>query len=210
MIILTGTTSGLGAPLLSTILKNNLIPPSEIIISSSNPSSPAHTVARSHGIEIRYGDMTKPSTLPASYAGAEVLYLTSYPSVGEERYTYHKTCIDAAKQAGVKHIIYTSLVFGGRDGEKSVASVMQAHIQTVAYLKASGLTWTVVREAPYAHLWNNFGGFVRVGDQTLEEVVVGDDGPLSWADRGELGEGTAYIVAGWVSGNHFSEIGCGC
>lgn len=143
--------------------------------------------------------MTKPSTLPASYAGAEALYLTSFPSVGEERYTYHKACIDAGKQAGVKHVIYTSLVFGGRDGEKSGASVMQAHIQTVEYLKKSGLTWTVVREAPYAHLWNNFGGFVRVGDQDLAEVVVGDDGLLSWADRDELGEGTAYIVANWVS-----------
>ncbi|KAF2160224.1 hypothetical protein M409DRAFT_60142 [Zasmidium cellare ATCC 36951] len=197
MIILTGTTGGLGAPLLTTLLSKNLLPPSEIIISSANPSSPSHALARSAGIEIRYGDMTKPETLLESYRGAEVLYLTSYPSTGFERYKYHKACIDAAKQAGVKHIIYTSLLFGGLDGEESHASVMQAHISTVAYLKASGLTWTVVREATYAHLWNNFAGFVRVGDEGVNEVVVAGDGRVSWADRRELGEGTAFVVAGW-------------
>ncbi|KAK4495210.1 hypothetical protein PRZ48_013539 [Zasmidium cellare] len=146
MIILTGTTGGLGAPMLATLLSQNLFPPSEIIISTSNPSSPSHASARAAGIEIRYGDMTKPETLVESYRGGEVLYLTSYPSVGRERYAWHRNCIDAAREAGVKHVIYTSLLFGGREGRESTASVMQAHLRTVEYLKQSGLTWKVVRK----------------------------------------------------------------
>lgn len=145
--------------------------------------------------------MNKPETLRESYRGAEALFLVSFPSVGEERYQLHKNAIDAAKDAGVKHIIYTSLTFGGRSGRKSYAGVMQAHIKTVEYLKNSGLDWTIVREPTYAHLWNNFAGFLdleKVANEEHLEVTISNDGQNHWASRKDLAEATARIVANWV------------
>jgi NAD(P)H dehydrogenase (quinone) len=182
---------------LETILHQNLMAPSSIRISSSS-NRVTSTKAKTVGIEVRYGDMTKPETLIQSFAGADAVFLVSYPSVGEERFKLHQNAIDAAKKAGVKHIIYTSLTFGGVEGEHSTAGVMNAHLKTVQYLKSSGLSWTVVREATYAHLWNNFAGFLRLDDTGECDVVVSHDGLNSWASRQDLGEATAKIVACWV------------
>ena len=185
---------------LDTILDQNLIPASSIRISSSSGRTTS-TKAKAAGIEVRHGDMTKPETLVQSFAGADAVFLVSYPSVGEERFKLHKNAIDAAKKAGVEHIIYTSLTFGGVDGEHSTAGVMNAHIQTVQYLKASGISWTIVREATYAHLWNNFAGFLNLDKTGDCDVVVSHDGLNSWASRQDLGEATAKIVARWVRGS---------
>jgi uncharacterized protein YbjT (DUF2867 family) len=193
----TGTSGGLASVVLEIILDKKLLAPNEFRLSSYSGQTKS-TKAIAAGIEVRRGDMREPATLVHAFEGAEAVFLVSYPSVGEERYELHRNAIDAAKKAGVKHIIYTSLTFGGITGEKSTAGVMQAHIKTVNYLKASSLSWTIVREATYAHLWNNFAGFLRL-DQTGEfDVVVAEDGPNSWASRQDLGEGNAQIVGHWV------------
>lgn len=129
------------------------------------------------------------------------MFLVSYPSVGEERFHLHRNAIDAAKEVGVQHVLYTSLSFGGPSGERSVAGVMQAHIKTVEYLKASGLKWTILRFPTYLHLWNNFAGFLDLNSKGDTEVVFPDDGPNTWANREELGEATGKLLARWVSVN---------
>ncbi|KAK9366208.1 hypothetical protein V1509DRAFT_611780 [Lipomyces kononenkoae] len=196
MIVLTGTSGGLGSVVLDTVLDKELLAPNEIRLSTfSGQTKSARAVAT--GIEVRRGDLREPETLVHAFGGAEAVFLVSYPSVGEERYDLHRNAIDAAKKAGVKHIIYTSLTFGGVDGVRSIAGVMQAHIKTVNYLKASGLSWTIIREATYAHLWNNFAGFLRLEEMGEFDVVVASDGPNCWASRQDLGEGTAQIVGHW-------------
>ncbi len=195
MLVLTSTSGQLGGGVLKYILSKNLIPPSQLIISASNPAT-VPSSAKEAGIPIRHGDMKKPSTLESSYKGADILFLVTFPSIGMERVELHKAAIDAAKKVGMKHVIYTSLMFGGETGEKSKAEVMQPHIQSVAYLKASGMTWTIVREGIYAEIWNHFAGLIQV-DDTMNpiDMVVAGDGPMAWTGRQELSEGTAAVVA---------------
>ena len=59
------------------------------------------------------------------------------------RELHHRRAIDAAREAGVKHIYYTSLAFAN----PSKASVMRAHIRTEAYLKeeCDDISWTIIR-----------------------------------------------------------------
>lgn len=196
---MSGVSGALGGAVLETILDQKLIDPKELLISSFSSKGPIFDRARAAGIEIRHGDVRNPATLVKSYAGADALFLVSYPSVGEERFKYHKNAIDAAKTAGVKHILYTSLTWGGPSGESSLAGVFTAHRHTMDYLKTSGLTYTFIREAVYAHLWNNFAGFLDVNQTGPFEVVISNDGPHHWANRRELGEATAKIVADYVS-----------
>jgi len=126
----TGTSGGLGKVVLSTVLSEKLIAPRDLIISAYNESS-VPQVARDAGIQIRAGNLAKPETLFEAYAGADALFLVSYPSVGPERFELHRNAIDAAKKVGVKHIIYTSLTWGGPTGnEPSVAGVLQAQFKT--------------------------------------------------------------------------------
>ncbi|KAH8674133.1 hypothetical protein BX600DRAFT_509326 [Xylariales sp. PMI_506] len=199
MFVLTGSTGGIGRAVLQTILSEKLIPVSQLRISSYNTSG-IPTAVRDTGIEIRKGNLYDISTLVESYSGADVLFLVSYPSMGEERYTLHRNAIDAARSAGVRHVIYTSLSFaGGAEGSTSVAQVAQAHLLTEAYLKESGLTYTIIRMAGYAHLWNNYSGFLNLDapkDTTLEAVLP-NDGLEHWANREDMGQATAKVIANW-------------
>lgn len=158
--------------------------------------------ARSAGIEIRHSDITKPSTPIDSYSGVDALFLISYLSVGEERFKYHKIATDAVKEVGVKHILYSSLTWGGPEGKSSIADVYQAHLKTTNYLEESGPSRTIIREATYAHLWNNFAGFMRLEEEGGFKVVVSNDGKHHFANRKVLGEAAAKIVA-----NHQNYVG---
>lgn len=197
MLILTGTSGHLGSRVLKSLLQEKLIPPSELIISSSSPDK-VSTAAKDAGIEIRKGDFTSPDSLASSFKGGDVLFLVSYPSPSIERWLHHKAAIDAAKQAGVKTIIYTSLMFGGKTGMDSEAGVQQAHIKTIEYLTKTGLQYIIVREGIYAESWWLYSGFqsqkFKKDDTTEIEFVIPNDGPVSWVTWDDLGEATARVL----------------
>ena len=111
-----------------------------------NPSGATQEIKDS-GVEIRRGDYGDPASLDQAFAGADKLLIVSHPSMTRElRVQHHKNAIDAAKRAGVKHVYYTSLAFAS----DSVAFLMQAHLDTERYLKASGLTYTILTEGIYS------------------------------------------------------------
>ncbi|RVX69057.1 hypothetical protein B0A52_06770 [Exophiala mesophila] len=198
MLVITGTTGHLGSRVLSSILDLGLIPSKDMVISSSNPDK-VSSRARSAGIEIRRGDFTDPSSLEKSFQGADALFLVSFPSPSTERWLHHQTAIDAAKRAGIKTIIYTSLMFGGESGLESIAGVQQAHIKTIEYLKQTGLNYVIVREGIYAESWWLYAGYQDVhfdkNDKSELRWVIPNDGPVSWVSWDDLGEGTATILA---------------
>lgn len=201
-LILTGTSGHLGSRVLQTILHNDLIPAADLVISTSSPHK-VQAVAKQNDIEIIPGDFTDPSALRNSYASAnaDILFLVSYPSPSIDRWLHHKTAIDAAKDAGVKLIVYTSLMFGGETGMDSVAGVQQAHIKTVKYLQTTGLEYVVLREGIYAESWWLYAGFLPQplpdGDATF---VIPSDGKIAWVSWDDLGEATAHILAKLAEG----------
>ena len=91
---------------------------------------------------------------------------------------------------------------------KSVAQVAQAHLLTETYLKESGLTYTILRMAPYAHLWNNYAGFLRLDTDpnVVADAVLPNDGLDHWANREELGEATGKVIANWVRIIHQEKL----
>lgn len=202
-VILTGTSGHLGSRVLQSILHNDLIRSEDLVISTSSPHK-VQAIAKQNDIQIVSGDFTDPAALRESYvsAHADILFLVSFPSPSVERWLHHKTAIDAAKDAGVKLVVYTSLMFGGATGMESVAGVQQAHIKTVEYLQSTGLEYVVVREGIYAESWWLYAGFLQQplpeGDVTF---VIPADGPIAWVSWDDLGEGTAKILAELVHGN---------
>jgi uncharacterized protein YbjT (DUF2867 family) len=112
------------------------------------------------------------------------------------REAHHRAAIDAALQAGVKHIYYTSLGFAN----PSKAGVMRAHIRTEAYLKEleSGgkCNVTVIREGLYNESWPlYFGYYFGLKEETRKEVVVAGDGNISWTSIPDMAFATAKVLA---------------
>jgi uncharacterized protein YbjT (DUF2867 family) len=167
----------------------------EVAVVIRNPSN-IPTEISSSGVEIRQGDFSKPELLNTAFNDTEKLLIISVPSIEHEfRVRHHVNAIDAAKRAGVKHVYYTSLVFGtdvmGHLTD-SVAHVMQAHLDTEAYLAKSGLTYTVLREGIYSESYSLYTGFFDHNKDN--EVCVPTDGPITWVCIEDLGEGTAKLM----------------
>ena len=77
--------------------------------------------------------------------GIDVLLMVSARE-NPERVEEYKSFLDAAKLAGVQHIVYTS--FYGAD-EKATFTLSRDHAQTEAYIKKLGFTYTFLRDNFY-------------------------------------------------------------
>ena len=90
------------------------------------------------GVEVRAFDYTKVDNLVAALQGIDKLLLISGSEIGQ-RFPQHRAVIEAAKQAGVKHIVYTSILHA----DSSPLSLSIEHLATEMALKASGFTYTI-------------------------------------------------------------------
>lgn len=77
-------------------------------------------------------DYDRPDTLDTAFSGVTRLLMVSTNTLDvDRRVRQHRAAIDAAKRAGVRRLVYTSLAFG----DQSQMRVMAAHLQTEAYLR---------------------------------------------------------------------------
>lgn len=117
----------------------------DLILMTRSPDKLADLAAQ--GCEVRYGDYDRPESIAPALAGAERMLLISGTRVGA-RVVQHLAAIDAAKAAGVRHVAYTSFI--GIDDPANPAEVRHDHFATEQAIKASGLAWTMLRDAHYA------------------------------------------------------------
>ena len=194
-LCITGATGGLGSRVLYHLLHTLNVDPSTLIVSLHTPSKMLQEYAK-YNLDVRRGDFTDPTSLRTAFAGASALLIISYPSIAYDiRVAAHQNAIDVAKEMGVQHVYYTSLAFAS----DSKAAVMQAHLSTEAYLKQSGLTYTIIREGIYSESYALYLGFFDA--ETLarlpsvgRKVVVAGQGAVAWVNRDDLGQGTACIL----------------
>lgn len=99
------------------------------------------------GTEVRPGDYGRPDQLKASLAGVDTLLLVSGMDAPDKRIQQHRNVIEAAKAAGVKKIVYTSIQ--GPEESSSFSPVVQSNRQTEADIRASGLDWAIGRNGIY-------------------------------------------------------------
>ncbi|MEM5501631.1 SDR family oxidoreductase [Ahrensia kielensis] len=103
--------------------------------------------AKDFGIEIRAGDYGQPDQLRASLVGVDTLLLVSGMDAPDARIGQHRNVIDAAKSAGVRKIVYTSIQ--GMEEGTAFSPVVQSNRQTEADIRASGLDYAIGRNGIY-------------------------------------------------------------
>lgn len=184
-ILVTGASGNLGRETLRHLL--NRRPASDLVGLARDPAKAADLAEL--GIEIRKGDYFDYDSLVTAFTDIEKVMLVA--TVGfSDRNTQHYNAITAARQVGVKHIVYTSII--RREGssyilpEGTVPDLFGE--QTV---QASGLTYTLVRHPPYLESLQ-----FQIGDKVFENGVrvPAGDGKAGFALRDELGEAQAAIL----------------
>lgn len=118
--------------------------PDDLVLVSRNVDALAEFADR--GVTVRYGDYDRPESLPAAFAGGDRLFLVSLHELGR-RVTQHRNAIEAAKAAGVRHIVYASYIMVD---PACPSTVVPDHLATHELLDACGLDVTYLRNGLYA------------------------------------------------------------
>lgn len=139
---ITGASGQLGR--LTTEALEQLVSPEQVVLITRSPDTLAEYAAR--GIDVRAGDFNDPGSLRAAFAGIDRLLIISTDRVGA-RLDGHLRAIAAAKDAGVSHLLYTSVP---EPTPENPAGVVPDHAATEQAMRDSGLGWTFLRNALYA------------------------------------------------------------
>jgi NAD(P)H dehydrogenase (quinone) len=141
--LITGAAGKLGRGVLKLLLDEYEIPGSRLIAVTRDPSKLAEFAQR--GVKVRAGDFEKPETLPAAFAGADRMLMISTDAVDRpgRRLAQHRNAVQAAAAAGVRHVVYTSMI--SPDADSPVKAFATDHRGTEEALAASGLDYTVLR-----------------------------------------------------------------
>lgn len=190
-IALTGSTGQLGRLALPALQRR--LPDATIIALARDPSRAADL-----GVQVRQADYTRPDTLGPALAGVDLLILISSGDFND-RAAQHRNVIDAAGQAGVGRILYTSIL----KGDASPLLIAQDHIATEAALKASGIAHSILRNGWYTE---NYTG--ALGAALAHGAMIGSagDGRLSIATRADFAEAIAAVAADPGDGNRTYEL----
>jgi NAD(P)H dehydrogenase (quinone) len=154
----TGALGGLVAPALTDLRPRLLV------------RDPAR--APQLGLEVHVTPYDDAAAATAALEGVTVLFMVS-ASESEHRRRSHRTFVESAARAGVRHVVYTSFSGAAADATFTLG---RDHHDTETAIAGSGMAWTFLRDNFYLDLLPLFAG---------------DDGVL----RGPAGSGAVAGVA---------------
>jgi NAD(P)H dehydrogenase (quinone) len=183
MILVTGSTGHFGRATINFLLKKNHS--NRITALARDPKRAKDLTAQ--GVEVRQGDYTDYDSLAKAFAGVEKLLLVSSSAL-ENVAEQHANAVKAAKETGVKHIVYTSIV---SRSDNPHFKLINDYKKTENDLKSSGIAYTVLRNGYYMDMLPMFIG------EALESGKIyypAGDGRASFAARVDLAEAAANVL----------------
>ena len=191
MILVTGATGQFGFKAIDHLLKKG--------VKYSEISALVRDVAKAQnlkkkGIELKVGHYTGHTSLVNAFQGVDKLLLVSSNDrqAIENRTAHHINVIKAAKEAKVKHIVYTSFIRKPNFDDSAIAAFQNSHVQTEEFLKNSGVNYTILQNGIYLEMIPVF-----VGERVAETGVIlfpAGKGKASFVLREELAEAAAYVL----------------
>ncbi|WP_417731248.1 SDR family oxidoreductase [Rosistilla oblonga] len=137
--------------------------------------------AESLGVEIRPGDYESRSDLASSLQGVDTVLLVSGMDAPDKRIGQHRNVIQAAKEAGVRKIVYTSIQ--GAEQGTAFSPIVQSNRQTEADVRGSGLLWAIGRNGIYIEPDVDY---IETYKQRGEIANCAGDALCGYTTRGEL------------------------
>jgi uncharacterized protein YbjT (DUF2867 family)/predicted ester cyclase len=197
MILVTGATGNIGRELVMQLAQTG----QPFSIMTRNAAKAQPMFAQIPNVRIVEGDVSKAHTLAAALEGVERAFLLT-PS-DFRQVDQQGNFIQAAKAAGVKHIVKLSVVGAAHDAP---AQLMRWHAQSERELEQSGIAWTHLRPHVFYQYWlqlvypiNMTGGFYASleADVPLPAIDIRDIASVAVRCLTEPGhEGQIYRLTG--------------
>lgn len=182
MIVVTGATGQLGRLVITALLKT--VPASQIVAAVRTPAKAADLAAL--GVLVRQADYAQPATLVNAFTGADKLLLISSSEVGQ-RVPQHQAVIDAARQAGVKLIAYTSVLHA----DKGLLGLTGEHLATETAIKASGIPAVMLRNGWYTE---NYAASIAPALAHGAFLGSAKEGRIASAARADYADAAAAVL----------------
>jgi len=202
MILIVGATGLLGGMITRQLLAQGKTV--RILVRQNSPSvalapqgmATAAQALIDAGAQPVDGDLKDPASLAAACVGIDTIITTANAAMREGEDTFDrvdlngtKNLIDAAKAAGVRHFVYTS-TFGSAPNHPN--PLLDAKGQCEVYLKASGLTYTILKPGPFMEMW--LGVIIGIPLRAGQPVTLVGEGARKQAFTA-MDDVVAYAVA---------------
>lgn len=182
MIAITGASGQLGQLVVEELLKT--VAADQLVAIVRNPSKIKAFSER--GVQVRAASYEDKTALVQALRGVEKLLLISSSEVGQ-RAVQHHNVIEAAKEAGVKLIAYTSLLHA----DSSPLGLADEHIATEEMLKQSGIPFVLLRNGWYTE---NYLASVPPALQHGAFIGSAGEGKIASATRADYAAAAAKVM----------------
>jgi NAD(P)H dehydrogenase (quinone) len=187
-ILVTGATGHYGTATIDFLLKKG-IPATHISALVRDEAKAADLKTKS--INIKVGDYNDYESLTTAFQGIDKLLLVS----GNEMVNRDKiqaNAVNAAKEAGIQHIVYTSFERKNETATSPINFVAASHLSTEQHIEKSGVPYTFLRNNLYIDVLPMF-----MGEQVLETGVFfpTGEGRTAFAARNDMAEATAHVLS---------------
>ena len=187
-LFVTGATGQLGSHVIETLLET--VPASAIVagVRDQSKEQKAAVALRSRGVEVRVADYSQPETLASALAGVDRLLLISSSENGKRK-TQHRNVINAARDAGVGLIAYTSIL----RADTSPLFLAEEHRDTESALADAGVPFVLLRNGWYTEVYT-----WRLPLALKHGVFMGaaGEGRISSAARADYAKAAATVLTG--------------
>lgn len=187
MILITGATGSYGGATINYLIKkgvnaNNI---SALVRDEGKASE-----LKDKGVQLKKGDYDNYESLVSAFKGASKLLLVSGSDIAN-RSKQHENAIKAAKEAGVKHIVYTSFERKNETETSPIAFLAKSHIDTEKWIEESDLDYTILKNNLYMDFLPMF-----FGEKVLETGIFlpAGKGKAAFTLRNDMAEATANIL----------------
>ncbi|BEL06287.1 SDR family oxidoreductase [Actinoplanes sichuanensis] len=181
-VLVLGATGALGRLVLTELRKRGL---TATDITAAGRKKDVLDALAADGYRTAQVELGDAEQVRAAVTGHDQVVLIS--GIDPDRVQQHRHVIDAAKDAGVRHFYYTS---GLRVDDPSYP-LGADHIATEDAITASGLTYTIMRNAWYIE---NYIQAMHGAAQTGVFTAAVGDGRIAPASRQDLAEALAVTV----------------
>lgn len=195
-LVVTGASGHLGRHTIEALLDRG-VAAERIIATARTPESLTDLV--DHGVVVRHADYSDPQSLKEAFVGADRVLLVSSNAVGQ-RVEQHRNVVDAAHEAGVELIVYTS----APRADTTEMLLAADHAATERLIRNSGLDYVFLRNSWYLE------NYTEQLDTTLKhKAILGSagSGRVSGASRADYAAAAAAVLAGDGPRNHTYELG---
>ena len=186
----TGAAGPFGRIVIETLLARGA---KKIVAITRSPDKLSDLATK--GVSVRAGDFDDAKSLDTALAGIDRLLIISTDKIGAPgaRLAQHVAAVEAAKRAGVKHIVYTSIP---SPYPSSRAQVADDHFWTEQAIIATGLDWTFLRNSLYMDLQANQVPQIVASGQLIHASGTGGRNIVSRADCAVTAAGALLTAAG--------------